>query len=230
MSGRARDTARDVIVAGLGDDERRDDGAGLEAARRLRRSVPIGVRVLVLPARTLDLLEAWSGASLAVVIDAAVSGAPPGTVHRVDGLAKAPLPRPAPRSTHGLGLADVVDLGRALGWLPARLVLLGIEVRDVSIGRGLSREVRRGVEHAVLLALGEVRGARPAPRRVSPRPEADIARQTEASRTGMLIASTPTRRGARRAEAPWARNEPGAGGILDMGTERPSGRRGPAGR
>lgn len=165
MNGPEPHEPGEVVVAGLGDDDRRDDGAGLEAARQLRRRAPLGVRVLVLPGRTLDLVEAWAGASLAVVIDAVVSSAPPGTVHRVDGLSGAPLPRPAHRSTHDLGLADVLELGRALGWLPERLVILGIEVGDLSVGRGLSRAVRRGVERAVHLALGEVAAARPAPLR-----------------------------------------------------------------
>lgn len=145
-----------VLVAGLGAEGRRDDAAGLEAARHLARRVPPGTEVRVLPGRAVDLLEAWAGAPLAVVVDAVLSGAAPGTLHRLDGL-EAALPGPSRRrSTHDLGLAAVVRLGRSLGLLPARLVIVGIEAGEVSAGRGLSAPVRRGVRRAVQQVLCEI--------------------------------------------------------------------------
>jgi len=150
-------------VAGLGVDDRRDDGAGLEAARYLARLSPAGADVLVLSGRTADLLDAWAGAPLAVVLDAVRSGAAPGTLHRLDGLSL-PLPDlPRRGSTHDLGLAATVELGRALGLLPERLVILGIEAEDVSPGRGLSPAVHRGVRRAVHEALAELGAARHRP-------------------------------------------------------------------
>ena len=91
-----------------------------------------------------------------VVIDAAVSGAAPGTIHRVDAT-HSPLPfQPPPASTHQLGLARVIELGRILDQLPERLIVLGIEARNWSPGAGMSEEVLRGVEEAVERALEEV--------------------------------------------------------------------------
>jgi hydrogenase maturation protease len=131
-----------VTIAGVGNDWRGDDAAGLIAARRLRELLP-GVRVVEVGGDASALLDAWTGAELAIVIDAVRSGAPPGTIHRLDG-----GPPAAMRlgSTHAIGLAEAIALGRALGRLPARLELYGIEAASFETGAGLSPEVARAVE------------------------------------------------------------------------------------
>jgi hydrogenase maturation protease len=92
------------------------------------------------------LVEAWTGADHVVVVDAAVSGAAPGTVHRFDARAE-PLPARSLRSsTHGFGVADAVELARALGRLPPRLDVYAVEAADVGAGSGLSPAVARAVE------------------------------------------------------------------------------------
>jgi hydrogenase maturation protease len=151
---------RRPLVAGLGTEDRRDDGAGLEAARLLTRLAPPEARVALLPGRATDLLDLWTGVPLAIVLDAAVSGAPPGSVHRLEVLAgelPAELPAsPHVPSSHELRLPEVLELGRVLGQLPVRLVLLGIEAARWDHGRGLSDAVRAGVLRAVEVALAEL--------------------------------------------------------------------------
>jgi hydrogenase maturation protease len=127
-----------TLVIGLGNDWRHDDAAGLEVARR------IGATTVREPSR---LLDAWSGAGTVVVVDAVRSGSAPGRIHRVDAVA-APLdPGVFGVSTHHLGLAEAIELARALGRLPPALLVYGIEGRDFTAGRGLSPEVGRAVGH-----------------------------------------------------------------------------------
>src|SRR4051812_10829828 len=73
----------DAVVVGLGNRYRRDDGVGVAAAAELKRLALPGVRVVTGIVDPMGLLEAWSGATLAVLIDAAV-GTPstPGRVRR----------------------------------------------------------------------------------------------------------------------------------------------------
>jgi hydrogenase maturation protease len=59
-------------------------------------------------------------------------------------------------STHGLGVAEAVALGDALGRLPRRLIIIGIEGRRFEVGADLSPEVARAVDEAVRLGLEEV--------------------------------------------------------------------------
>ena len=142
-----------TTVLGVGNQWRRDDAAGLEVARRLDRELPRGVRVLEREGEPTGLLDAWQGEREVVLVDAVSSGAKPGTVHRLDAIA-APLPAELFRaSTHHMSVADAVELGRALGRLPERLELYGIEGADFGAGSGLTPEV----EHAVERLAAELR-------------------------------------------------------------------------
>ena len=135
-----------TTVLGVGNQWRRDDAAGLEVARRLDRELPRGVRVLEREGEPTGLLDAWQGEREVVLVDAVSSGAKPGTLHRLDAIA-APLPAELFRaSTHHMSVAEAVELGRALGRLPERLELYGIEGADFGAGSGLTPEVELAVE------------------------------------------------------------------------------------
>ena len=107
-----------------------------------------------------ELLEAWRGEPAVIVADAMCSGAAAGTVRRFDAAREPPPPGPPGGSTHGLGLAEAVGLARALGRLPERLVLFGIEGADFSPGTGLSPAVAAGVEAAARLIREEIAAGR----------------------------------------------------------------------
>ncbi len=133
-----------LLVIGAGNEYRRDDAAGLAAARRLASEAAIDVR----EARgdLSGLADLWVGRSRVVIIDAARSGAEAGTVHRFDASAE-PLPAAFSRgSTHALGVAEAVELARVLGLLPSELIVYGIEGVDFSAGEGMSEEVAAAVE------------------------------------------------------------------------------------
>lgn len=141
-------------MIGIGNEDRHDDAAGLATARLLRSER--GARVIEQAGGAAELLEAWAGEPSVIVVDAMASGAPAGTVRRFDAV-REPLPAVAAgASTHGLGLAEAVGLARALGRLPARLVLVGIEGADFSPGTGLGPAVAAGVETAARLVRGEI--------------------------------------------------------------------------
>jgi hydrogenase maturation protease len=108
----------------------------------LRAAPPPGVDLLEVPGDCTALLAAWAGVDAAIVVDAVCSGAPAGTVHEIDGLHESPLPPPG-HSTHGIGVAAAVALGRALGGLPPVLSILGIEGADFRLGAAVSPLVAR---------------------------------------------------------------------------------------
>src|SRR6266545_4722145 len=82
----ARPPEADKLLAliGIGNRFRRDDGAGLEVARRLRLAHPPGVTFFEQEGEPASLIETWSEVEEALVVDAVSSGSPPGTVHRFD--------------------------------------------------------------------------------------------------------------------------------------------------
>lgn len=101
------------------------------------------------------LIEIWEGARTVIVCDAVFSGAAPGTLHRFDART-GPLPATLVRhSTHAFGVAEAVTLARALGRLPPRLIVYGIEGMKMEAGVGLSSDVEDTAKALVERLLGE---------------------------------------------------------------------------
>ena len=137
-----------------------DDRVGHEIVAGLRDSVPEGVEVLALAgADPAVLMEAWADADRAIVIDAMVSEAPPGTVQRFD-VTDDPLPADVRvPSTHSFGVDAAVEMARALGKLPSYVSVYGIEGREFAIGAGLSEAVGAAVLVAAEMILEEIAAA-----------------------------------------------------------------------
>lgn len=150
-----------VVVVGAGNRFRRDDGVGAAAVDVLQGSLPSGVEVVESDGEAARLLDAWEGADLAVVIEAVRRGDAPGTVTRVrvDGEPGAPRTRDTPSGSHDLGMGAAIELGRALGRLPGRLVIVGVEPQDLGQGEGLSPPVQASLARVVAAVAGEISGA-----------------------------------------------------------------------
>ena len=150
--------ATSVLIVGAGNAFRRDDGAGLVAAARLRRALPNDVRVLVKERDFAAVLDDWRGADSVIVIDATSSGSAPGTIRRYEAHDRPLTARFSRSSTHSLGVAEAVELARALAGLPLRVVVFGIEGRDFDSGEGLSPDVATAVDEVVKRVVAEVMG------------------------------------------------------------------------
>jgi hydrogenase maturation protease len=141
-----RPETRRIIVVGIGNPDRGDDGAGRAVTQYLRGRLPAHVEVAELDGEVTSLLPLLGGATAAFLIDACVSDAEPGTVRRFD-VAKLPLPKTGfGVSTHGLGLAEAIELARALGQLPPLCVVYTIEAVSVEQGHPLSRPVTAAID------------------------------------------------------------------------------------
>jgi hydrogenase maturation protease len=148
-----------LLVIGIGNPYRSDDRAGLVVAERLAAILPTGVPVLALDGDAPELLAAWEGASYTIVIDSLASGRPAGTVERLDAGAAPLAARFATDSTHGLGLAQAIELARTLGTLPARVVVYGIEGGSFAPGTTLTPGVAAALDRVVEQVRTEVETA-----------------------------------------------------------------------
>lgn len=131
-----------VLIAGVGNTTRSDDGAGPDVASVVRREQLPGVEVLELDGDLSRLLEACESRETVVIIDAAASGAPAGTIHRLDAAGAAALRRPG-TSSHGLGVAEFVALAEATGRLPSRFEVHAIEGASFAVGTRRTPAVTR---------------------------------------------------------------------------------------
>lgn len=149
MTGQDSPGQRTVVV-GVGNEFRRDDGAGPEVIARLRALQPddasLSGVILALsdgePGRMIDL---WEGARLAVVIDAVRDTTmPPGHRYQLTADAVAEVADSA-ASSHSIGFSDTVELARVLGRLPERLMVFAVVGRDFGFGTELTAEVAAAV-------------------------------------------------------------------------------------
>jgi len=100
---------------------------------------------------------AW-GTSV-ILVDAIQSGAVPGTIHCFDASENA-LPSGAfPCSTHAFGVAEAIEMARALHELPPHLIVYGIEGETFADAQGLSPAVQRAVAEVANRIAGKIETA-----------------------------------------------------------------------
>ncbi len=129
---------------------------GPVVAERLRA---VGAPVLDCADEPTRLLDLWDGLDTVVVVDALRSNAVPGTLHRIDA-EDGPLPRDVRlASTHAMGIADALELGRTLGRAPRRVVVLGIEGASFGMGEAMTPAVAGAIDELVTSVLGELQEA-----------------------------------------------------------------------
>lgn len=154
-----------VLVAGMGNVLRGDDGFGVEVARRVaaRPDLPAGVRVVDVGIGGIALVqELLDGYGLLVIVDAARSGRPPGslTVSRLEipGDAAAAPAAATVGDPHATTPSRVLLMARAVGALPDLVLLVGCEPEtSEEFDDRLSPSVARAVEPAVREVLAVTR-------------------------------------------------------------------------
>lgn len=136
-----------VVIIGIGNPMRRDDGIGPAIIEACERDQLRSCDLVQLDGEATRVIEAWRDRQLAIVVDAICTGAPAGTLHdlSVDQLASIDTAAPA-TSSHYAGLIEALTLGRALRRLPASLRILGIEPEDLDHGLGLSAPVTNSLD------------------------------------------------------------------------------------
>jgi hydrogenase maturation protease len=158
-----------VLVAGLGNVLLGDDGFGCEVARRLIATQvwPETVRIADFGIRGVHLALELLGEQydLAIFVDAASRGGPPGTVYVIEpNLAAAD--EEAKKKLEGTGQVDGHDMtpDAVLGWVTRlggvapRVVVVGCEPARLEEGMGLSDSVTNAVATAIATVSDIIKG------------------------------------------------------------------------
>jgi hydrogenase maturation protease len=157
------------LVLGVGNPICGDDGAGPALVARLRRKAPPGADVAESDGEISGLLAALEGRERVILVDAARGGRRPGAIARFEDGDHDPLASVRLGSTHALGLAEALMLGRALGRRPAQVIVYAIEGRSFRPGDGLSPEVERAVRRVERLVRAELQDHHPPSTSSAPR-------------------------------------------------------------
>jgi hydrogenase maturation protease len=148
------------IVIGVGNRDRGDDAAGPLVCDRLRARLDPAttVRTFVCEGSIIDLALHWDHDDDVIIVDAMQPGAEPGRVVSFD-VTSDPLPLPRSVSTHEIDVSVAIELARAIGRMPGRLLLIGIEVAQTDWATPPSTPVDSAVDAVVDLVIEQLAAA-----------------------------------------------------------------------
>ncbi len=146
-----------TVVLGVGSPLMGDDGVGVAAADRLRRTLgPLpGVAVLDGGTWGMQLLPEIEDADRLLVLDAIYDGQEPGTVVRLE---KEEIPRLLYQkvSPHQIDLREVFAVAELRGTFPPKAVALGVEPETVELQDGLSATVEAALPRLLRAAVEQL--------------------------------------------------------------------------
>lgn len=149
-----------MIVIGVGNRFRGDDGVGLHVAEDLMSRHLHEMEVVEHSGEGTSLMELWEKEDCVILVDAVHSGKPPGTIYRFD-LSETPLPAPILRdSTHTFGVVEAIELSRVLHQFPDHFVIYGIEGKSFDSESALSPEALQAAQNVEEQIISDLNGGK----------------------------------------------------------------------
>ncbi len=156
-----RGAVKPILILGLGNPLRGDDGVGPRVVEALEREpLPPAVEVMEGGTPGVGLLSLLEGRRRVIIVDAAEMGRAPGSLARfrpdearLEGSAGG-------ISLHSSGVADAFALARALKLALPELVVFGVQPADTGWGHGLSPAVETAMA-SVVEAVSQEAGREP---------------------------------------------------------------------
>jgi hydrogenase maturation protease len=146
-----------IIVLGLGNLLRRDEGLGIRALERLqaRYILPDTVQVVDGGTLGLELLCYLEGAARVLILDAALIDGLPGTLLRTAG-DEVPTFFGMRTSPHEIALADLLAVTKLRGTEPGEVVVWGMQPAALELGWELSEAIASHLDALVDAAATEL--------------------------------------------------------------------------
>ncbi len=148
-----------ILVIGIGNPDRGDDGVGIWTVEQLRLRTPYGMQMVQHSGEGTSLIELWrmNGTATVYIVDATYSGLPAGSIQYFE-IHNKPLPACFSRntSTHAFGLAEAIELARSLDCIPRKLVIYGIEGQSFEFGASISAEVEASALRVIERLLDDI--------------------------------------------------------------------------
>ncbi len=151
------DSRVEIVVLGLGNLLRRDEGLGIRAMERLRVCYTLPETVQLVDGGTLglELLSYLEGTERVLILDAALTNGPPGTLLRLGG-EQVPSFFGLRSSAHEIALADLLAVMKLRGTQPHELVVWGMQPAALELGWELSEPIASHLDALVAAAATEL--------------------------------------------------------------------------
>lgn len=148
---------RKIVVIGVGNLLLKDEGAGIHVLQALeKKNLPPGVQLFDGGVSGIGLLDFFQGASKALLIDAADMNRKPGTVLRFTPEDLRAQAQEIKFSVHDIGVAEVLELAKALGQSPEEVVIIGIQPKEIDWGTDLTPEVQASIPEVLQIIQEEI--------------------------------------------------------------------------
>jgi hydrogenase maturation protease len=158
-SSTSEETRERIVVLGLGNLLRSDEGLGVRAAERMQERYMLPAHVQIIDGGTLglDLLCFLEEAACVLILDAALTDGPPGTLLRAEG-DEVPSFLGMHTSPHEIALPDLLAITQLRGTTPRELVVLGMQPETIELGWGLSQAVDAHMDALIEAAVRVLEG------------------------------------------------------------------------
>lgn len=137
------------LVIGCGNEFRGDDAAGVLVVRKLAVCKYEEVELCECSGEGAALMACWQGFDDVTVVDAAFGFLQAGEIREWDASMAGSPAGWRSASTHSFGVADAIEVGRALELLPKHLHVIAIGGTQFEAGESPSKEVEQAVETIV---------------------------------------------------------------------------------
>jgi hydrogenase maturation protease len=146
-----------VLVLGIGNPIRADDGVGIRITEALRQETVRNTIDIKDGISGLDILSAITGYDRIIVVDALQSGGEPGTIYRLSLEDLGSQKTLHTFSTHDMDFLATIELGKSIfaGRMPKEIIIIAVEAGDITT---LSEKCTPGVEKAIPKAVNIIKG------------------------------------------------------------------------
>jgi hydrogenase maturation protease len=149
----------DIVVVGIGNPYRGDDGAGWAVIDRLKEVMGCSIEFVKQRGDIAELIDIFAHYHTVYLVDAYQSHALMEAWRRID-IYQESIPDEHPQtSTHGFSIAQAISLARNLDQLPNKLILYSIKGDNYAISDRLSPSVAESVGGVVTAILKEIQHA-----------------------------------------------------------------------
>ena len=131
-----------ILIVGLGNYTRGDDGAGIHFIRELKKEIQNNKFLIEVGTIPLNFLKEISQAEKVVAIDAIRGGEKPGTIYK---LGLNDLSETTVVDSHGISFYDVIHMGRSMTGYPKEITVYGIEPQNIDFNIKISSPVKKAI-------------------------------------------------------------------------------------
>lgn len=132
---------KNILVLGIGNILMGDDGVGVYAVNKLYSEIGEKVNLKFIDGGTLglDLLNFVEWSDILIIIDAVDIDKSPGTI--IKSIITNKLNVELSKTSHEIDLEDLLFSAKLLDILPEKIILYGIQVKEITMQYALSKEL-----------------------------------------------------------------------------------------